>query len=451
MKLTVFQSGKGDCLLLTSADGRRILVDGGVGAAYSEHVAPALGKLRASNESLDVVYLSHIDDDHIGGILQLMNDEIDWRVHDFQVKNGNTNHKPPQAPRPPRVKAIWHNAFHELLKDNTGEIEDMLAASAAILSGAEHEAVKELASEQSELVTSIAQSIKLTRRVSPEQLGIKLNQPAKGKLMLVRPATHAAIKLGALRLSIIGPFADDLKTLRDEWNQWLKENQKQLKTIKAQAKKDESSFSAHEIGDIILPKLAQAEQLTELLPLDELATTVFKLGDRKKVTTPNLASLMFLVQEAGKTLLLTGDGHHLDILRGLTHVKKLTAQKQGIHVDVLKVQHHGSEHNLDEAFCRKVTADNYVFCGNGEHENPDERVVQAIIDSRLGKPGTLSVNPQVGNPFKFWINSHSTVTTKAAAKAHLKKVEKQVAGAVAKSKGQMSSFFLKGPSFDLPI
>ena len=451
MKLTVFQSGKGDCMLLTGADSRHLLADGGVGNAYSEHVAPALGKLRDNGESLEVVYLSHIDDDHIGGILQLMNDEVAWRIHDFQVKNGNPHHKEPDAPRPPKVKAIWHNAFHELLKDNTGAIEDMLAASAAILSGSEHEAVKQLASEQSELVTSIAQSIKLTRRVGAEQLGIKLNVPAKGKLMLVRPSTTAAIKLGGVRLRIIGPFSEDLVTLRKEWNDWLRDNQEQLKTIKAQAKKDESSFGAKEIDDIMLPKIAQAEQLAELLPLDQLATVAFKLGDRKKVTTPNLASLMFFVEEAGKTLLLTGDGHHLDIVRGLKHLKKLNGAKKGIHLDVLKVQHHGSENNLDEGFCRTVTADNYVFCGNGEHENPDERVLQAIIDSRLGTATTLSANPEVGNSFKFWFNSHATVTTKAAAKEHLKKVEKLVDKAVNKSNGKMSSFFLKGQSFDLAI
>lgn len=450
MKLTVFQSGKGDCMLLTGADGRRMLVDGGVGAAYSKHVAPALGKLREAGESLDVVYLSHIDDDHIGGILKLMNDEIDWRIHEFQLQSGNTKHKEPEAPRPPEVKAIWHNAFHELLKDNKGEIEDMLAASAAILSGSEQEAVKALASEQNELVTSIAQSIKLTRRVSPEQLGIKLNQPAKGKLMLVRPTTSAAIKVGGMSLRIIGPFTEDLATLREEWNAWLRKNKDQLKTIRAQAKKDESSFGTSEIDDIMLPKLEQAEALSSLLPLDGLTAAAFKLGDRKKVTTPNLASLMFAVKEHGKTLLLTGDGHHLDILRGLKHIKNITGTK-GLHVDVLKVQHHGSEHNLDEVFCRTVIADNYVFCGNGEHENPDERVLQAIIDSRLGSADKLSANPQVGNPFKFWMNSHSTVSPNEAAKAHMKSIEKLITKAAANSNGQMTSFFLKGPSFDLEI
>ncbi|HSS21385.1 MAG TPA: MBL fold metallo-hydrolase [Pyrinomonadaceae bacterium] len=450
MKLTVFQSGKGDCLLLTGADGKRMLVDGGIAPSYSEHVAPALNALRANNEIVDVVYLSHIDDDHIGGILQMMDDEVAWRIHEFQVSHGNPTHTAPKAPRPAKMKAIWHNAFHDLVDDNKGEIEDMLAASSAILSGSDHPAIKELASEQAELVTSIAQSIQLTKRVGVNQLGLKLNVPAHGKLMLVRPNTAPAIKLGGMRLKIIGPFSEDLKNLRTEWNAWLEKNKAQLKKIQDDAKGDESQFSASEIDDIILPKLQQADLLSELQPLNELATAGIKLGDRKKVTTPNLASLMFFVEEAGKTLILTGDGHHSDIRKGLERIKKLKAGK-GLHVDVLKLQHHGSEHNIDLPFCQSVTADNYVICGNGQHENPDLAVLDAIIASRRGKPDQLSSNPEAGNSFKIWMNCDSSQSPNAAAEAHMKEVEKLISKAANDSNGKLSFFFLKGSSFELEI
>jgi beta-lactamase superfamily II metal-dependent hydrolase len=449
MKLIVFQSDKGDCLLLTGADGRHMLIDGGMRESYSTHVAPTLEQLRLNHEKLDVVYVSHIDQDHISGILQMMDDEVAWRIHAYQLEHGNPNHKPPASKRPPEVGAIWHNAFHEQLPDNAGEIEEMLAASAAILSGSENKSVRELASTQEELVTSVGEAIRLTRRVGVDQLRIRLNPPSKGKLMIVRPTTSPAIKLGKMRFRIIGPFPADLKALRDDWATWLRENKKQLKTIRVQAEKDEASFSVREINDMLLPKLMQADQLSELLPLAEAAKPT-KLGERRKVTVPNLASLMFFVEESGKTLLLTGDGHHLDILNGLKHIKKLNGNG-GIHVDVLKVQHHASEFNLDEAFCRSVTADHYVFCGNGEHENPDRRVLQAIADSRFGTATQLSSNPQVGNPFKYWFNSHSSITKQEDAIKHMKKVEKLVENLANESNGQMSFFFLKGSSFEIPI
>jgi hypothetical protein len=450
MNLTVFQSDKGDCLLLTGADGRMVLVDGGMRASYTKHVAPALGKLRDAGQVLDAVYVSHIDQDHISGVLQMMDDEVAWRIHEFQKAGGNATHKPPAAPRPPQVKAIWHNAFREQITKNVGDVEDALAASAAILSGSSLKAVRELASSQSELVTSIAEAIQLSRRVSPEQLGIKLNPPSKGKLMLARSTPGPAFKIGGMQFSIIGPFPADLRALREEWNEWLRNNKERLTSIRQKAERDESAFGASEISALMLPKLQQAESLSSLLPLEAAAASKFKLGDRKKVTTPNLASLMMFLKEGGKTVLLTGDGHWEDILRGLRLTKKLKASG-GLHVDVLKVQHHGSEHNVSEEFCRAVTADHYIFCGNGEHENPDLRVIQAIADSRIGTPEQLSPNKQAGNPFKFWFNSSETATEKDAAKAHMKEIAALVRKLAKKSGGRLDSFFLKGASFNLSL
>jgi hypothetical protein len=398
-----------------------------------------------------VVYVSHIDQDHISGVLQLMDDEVEWRIHDFQIKQKNLTHKAPASPRPPKVKHLWHNAFHEQLDKNVGEVGDMLAASAAILSGSENGEIKELASRQAELVTSISEALQLSRRVSPEQLGIKLNQPAGGKLIMVREQPGAPLKLGGLKIQVIGPFDADLKELRKKWNEWLKKNKAKVKKIQTSAARDASAFSVREIDDLLLPKLAQAQEL-EAEFKDVLGKSTKKLGVRKKVTTPNLASLMLYVEEGKKTLLLTGDGHHADIIKGLAHIGKLDAQTGGIHVDVLKVQHHGSEHNVDLSFCRKVTADHYIFCGNGEHENPDLDVLKAVAASRFGNAGQVSPNAEAGRPFKFWFNSSRAMTSKQEAKEHMTKIRKLVGQLEKQSGGQMSSQFLEaGSSFVLKV
>ncbi|MFT3924095.1 MAG: MBL fold metallo-hydrolase [Myxococcales bacterium] len=70
MKLEVFRSDKGDCLLITTSDQKRLLVDGGMKTSFSAYVAPALSKLKPAK--LDAVYVSHIDADHIAGILEIV-------------------------------------------------------------------------------------------------------------------------------------------------------------------------------------------------------------------------------------------------------------------------------------------------------------------------------------------------------------------------------------------
>lgn len=90
MKLTVFQSDKGDCLLVSSDAGREtfnMLVDGGMSDSYTWHVSPTLNEMREQRgEHLDLVCVSHIDQDHISGVLQLFDDILRWRVYDFQQR-----------------------------------------------------------------------------------------------------------------------------------------------------------------------------------------------------------------------------------------------------------------------------------------------------------------------------------------------------------------------------
>ena len=461
MKLEIFQSDMGDCLLLEGADGRRMLIDGGMSSSYKLHVAEALGQRRLKGEVLDVVYVSHIDEDHISGVLRMLDDEVLWIEHEHQVNSDNPKHKPPERKRPPKVKNIWHNAFHDQFQDKAGEIEEMLAASAIILSGADTTIlsnaddvarVRALASEQAALVTSVAQAIQVSRRVGADQLRIKRNAPAKGKLMMIRKSEKKPkpFKLGGMKIHIIGPTEETLEGLRVEWNEWLTKNQARLKTIQKQAEEDADLLKARDASDVLRPKVRQAEELISLLPLSEPEPD--ELGEPKTVTAPNVASLMLFFEEKGKTLLLTGDGRHEDITKGLERTGKLKAGG-GLHVNVLKVQHHGSKNNISRSFCRAVTADHYLFCGfnGGTHSNPRPEVIEAVAASRLSSdPAVRSPNPEAGNPFTFHF-SGSVAVAEGNDKEHMRKVEKLVKRLADKSNGQMKHFFLEGSSFPLDI
>lgn len=405
MKLTIFQSQQGDSILISSQN-KHILVDGGMSSSYSEHVVPTLSNLNDNGEKLDLVCVSHIDQDHIQGILKMLNDEMDWRVYEFHKANGNNRVRKPKSKRPPEISQIWHNAFHEQVLGNTGPIEDMLAAFAVIFDESETEDL--LNTGLSEYATSIRQAILLSRRIQAKQLNIPLNQDFDGKLITVEQA-NGTISIGDMDISIIGPRSEDMEELRDKWNDWLEDNEKNLGRIQRNAIKDEKS-----IGNEAIPwlnTLLQAKQI---------------LGQRKNVTLPNLASVMFLLEASGNSILMTGDGHWKDILIGLELKGKLSTEGS-IHVDVLKVQHHGSEHNLNDEFCKQLTADHYIFCGDGSHHNPDLRVIQAIIDSRVSNGDQRAITNEVGNDFTLWFNSSEDATRKKN-KHHMEKLEDLVKG-----------------------
>ena len=85
--LDVRRARKGDCLLLhfgTKAKPGLVMIDGGPKRVYEPHLKPRLDEIRtarklAKNDSLlvDLLMVSHVDDDHIQGILDLTGAEID--------------------------------------------------------------------------------------------------------------------------------------------------------------------------------------------------------------------------------------------------------------------------------------------------------------------------------------------------------------------------------------
>lgn len=427
MKLSMYQANQGDCLLLTARDGTTLLVDGGMKGSYRDHVARSIGTMARKGTQIDLVCVSHIDQDHINGILQLMDDIAAWRVFDFQRGSGNTVFPNPKGLRPPETRAIWHNAFKDQVADNSGAIEDQLVANMKLFnmsSRALGPDVAQHARHYDELATGVREGLQLSNRIGSNQLNIPTNQPFGGGLVSIEDPQHppAKVSLGGMDLFLIGPFMEDLEKLRGEWNDWLQKNQEAVQAIRKEAAEDQEQFPLDE-GQLILSSLKA------------LAT---ELGNRNAVTTPNLASIMLLVEEAGKTVLLTGDGHAADILKGLEAHGKLDNAGR-IHVDVLKVQHHGSEHNIDEDFCKAVTADHYVICANGSHHNPELDVLQAIIDSRLG---AAAGDPNAERPFKLWFNSSARFAGTEKRTEHMKQVEKLVKAESTKNRWRIKHRFL---------
>lgn len=424
MKIRLFQSDKGDCLLVTGGKGGRILVDGGMRNAFTAHVRAELGRMAKRGEALDLVCVSHIDQDHISGVLELLDGMMAWRVFDYRAKAGDKPTKP-ASPRAPKVKEIWHNAFSMLLKDNAGAVENLLAQSSRVLALSSDPSLLAIANAHHELAYSVSEAIQVSRRISSGQLAIPLNAQFDGKLIMVRSPAGREARIGAMDVYVIGPFSEDVDILRDEWNTWLRENKERLAKLRRQAADDAAS-----IGN-------SADRLQQLFDIRSK-----ELGDRAKVTAPNLASVMLLVEEAGKVVLLTGDGHGKDILQGLDFHGRLDAGGR-IHVDLLKVQHHGSEHNIDEEFCRQLSADQYVFCGNGKHENPDLDVLETLLRTNVAERPRRS--------FKLWFNCASSVAPDGAARTHMEAVEKLVGKHVAASGGRISATFLAKSSVQFAV
>jgi hypothetical protein len=420
VKVRVFDASDGDCLLLSSAGNKpvHVLVDGGRTKSFVAHTR----KLLAELDKLDVAMVSHIDDDHITGVLRLAEDEVAWRAFEFH-KTIVVKPKKPAFPKPPPIGEVWHNGLFRMVGDDIApQVEEVLSVASTVLAGSSDADMRGLASQLGDLATGEKASMELTRRLSTEQLGIPLNPDVDdGGLMTTDKV--GVLERGKLRFHLLGPSQKQIDDLGEKWRAWLGKSKKVLRTLQAQMVADEERLGT--------PAIDAA------------------LGDGLSgVTEANVASLMFLVEEqGGGTALLTGDGVSDAILSGLRLRKKLD-QAGRIHVGVLKVQHHGATGNVTEEFVNSVTADHYVFCGNGASRNPELEVVESFALARSKGIGAGRVGPR--KPFKLWFTSSSkTPGLTDARKSHMKQVEALLDRLAAADPKMSFELLAKGGSFEI--
>jgi hypothetical protein len=309
----------GDSLLLHygPADAPQLaLIDGGPSGVYKQSLRPRLEQLRATRQPegpfpLQLVMVSHIDDDHVQGILdlagQLVQEQQDGQERSFDVM------------------ALWHNSFDDIVGGDDG---DTGAASVGALATGSSGGRAGLSEPARLVVASIAQGRQL--RDNAAALALEVNRPFDGLV-----AAPRAVDWGdGLELMVLGPAVDRLEDLQRKWD--------------ADVRKRPASES-----------------------------TAAAYVDR---SVYNLSSIVVLAQAGGKRMLLTGDARGDDILEGL-QAAGLLAQKP-LHVDILKLPHHGSDRNVETDFFRQVTADHYVASGDGTDNNPEIAALKMISEAR---------------------------------------------------------------------
>lgn len=306
----------GDCLLLhwgTVEEPRIALIDGGPDGTYARTLRPRLAAIgeerQASPLRLDLVMVSHIDDDHIGGLLELADD----------IEAGDA---------PASIALLWFNSLEDLVgRPLPGAGARPVAAAASSDRTADDREAKVLA--------SVPQGQYLHGFAKRQGLLDTMNAPCGA--LVAADADAPVIDIEGLRVTVVCPRLDDLSSLKARWEALRK-------------------------GD---------------------ATAAYR--DRSPY---NLSSIVVLVEHDGRRLLLTGDARGDIILDGLQRLGLL--QDGGMHVDVVKLPHHGSDNNVDPTFFERLTADAYVV--SGDHErfmNPGRKAMSWLAAARGDAPYTV--------------------------------------------------------------
>lgn len=324
--LEAVKAKRGDALLLHFGDPDRprlILIDGGWLGVFREFLQPRLDRLKTRRSprdpmALDLVMVSHIDSDHIAGILDLT-DALRKR-------------RELREPEPYRVRRLWHNSFDDVVGNHSDELfrQGEEAVGVADLGG--FDVPPELLDQHpgAAVVASVPQGRKL--RLDAERLGIPVNR-FEGQLVL---ASDEPVPFrDGLSLRVLAPREERVRELQEEWDKILRE-----------------------------------EELDR-----EPDTTVAEFADKSVF---NLSSIVVLAEMEGKRMLLTGDARGDDVLAAV-EAAGLFDDDDKLRLDVLKLPHHGSERNVEDVFFERLPASHYVISADGFHHNPDLETIEMIL------------------------------------------------------------------------
>ncbi len=366
-----FPAGSGDCFMVRCSDGQKkanILIDGGFIDTYSNSLKSYLQEMKEKNESIDLLVVTHIDNDHINGIIKLLEENGDY-----------------SQPKVIPIKEIWFNALRHLkIAESDKKLSDAEREekSKKILQGVEifnhrESGTHEIAGYQGytlqELICKFHYEIIWNRRFQGEPVSIDhLND-------------NTEIFIGPLKLKLLSPNLDKLGALKKDWLEHLKK-----KGI------DENQADFEDEYEKYLQSLDYFSESVEIQKISSTGFDIDKLSEVNKVDTqtPNGSSIAFTLEFHGIRALFLGDAHN-DLIE--SQLSKLPDSKRKFRL--VKLSHHGSNGNTGSlknpnGLLNLINSEEYLISTNGGHNHPDMEAIAKIIKKNTGKGKKISCNYQ---------------------------------------------------------
>ncbi|MFN8290267.1 MAG: hypothetical protein U0U70_08425 [Chitinophagaceae bacterium] len=320
IKVHVIQARYGDCLLLEYGEADHpsfMLIDGGPARNYKERLKPALASLLNGQTVIGDIVISHVDNDHILGVLDML---TEWLIE-----------KDTGGAASLMASHCWFNSFSNTIRTRLLETRLSAINKVASLQG-----VQMLAMNFT--LTGIREGARVIQRAG--QLGIPVNEDTGGG-PLIAAAANPPVHRGNMEIIIAGPTTDNLQKLQTEWEEWVRKNEK---------------------------KIAAGEYTPQAA------------ADLDK-SIPNLSSIVLLVKAEGKTILLTGDCRSDHLQQGLIETGCSADGRLHTDVFKVQHHGSCRNVKGGQEFFEQVTADTYIISADGTYHNPDYDTLRWIVEA----------------------------------------------------------------------
>ena len=344
VEVKMLQAGEGDCIVVYFRDENfRILIDGGVASTYDLALRPYLKGLSSKGQKIDILIVTHIDRDHIEGIIRLLNE------------NGYA-----KDPSIIHIGEIWFNGVRKIPRTLSPSAQIPCSEKGILNTMAANNQIRDTENNGTSEV-SYAQGYSLSELIIKN--GYTWNKSFKNGPVIKE--NDARIRIGSIVISVINPTTSVLEKLYKKWVEELKR----------------WCLDVAINDDIIFDKAFEGYYLDEL----ETETQLHTISSNEKCinweneankddesldsSITNRSSIVILIEYKGKTFLFPGD----------YPIRSLFGELPDC-IDVVKLPHHGSGRNIDKNFIRNKAVSYYLLSTDGrKYKHPSFSIIGNII------------------------------------------------------------------------
>jgi hypothetical protein len=325
----------GDCIWIEYGEGEsisRVLIDGGPLGAFPA-LRAEIEKLPLEQRTFELLVVTHIDSDHIDGIVKLL------RHPELGVK----------------FQEVWFNGWPQL---------KVLPTLAQVAEYAEDET-------RGPLAGSYVDNL-LVRR------GQACNARFRSRAACVPDdgALPRARLDGGLQLTLLSPTVDKLRRLRATWDDAFTKlggDPGDQAIVEAKLEKDRRFRGDEEAAPVPAG-------------VDEAAALAMDLD----AAVANGSSIAVVAEYADRRCALLGDAHAELIEKSFRRLA-IMHEEDRLRLSAVKLSHHGSKGNITPGILRAIDCANYLVSTDGSiFHHPDDEAIQCVV--KYAKPPRLFFN-----------------------------------------------------------
>lgn len=350
--IKMFPAKNGDCFLVSLGleNRKHILIDCGYAETYNTFLKPELETIVENNEMIDLMVISHVDQDHILGAISFL-------------RENNTNHFI-------EIGEIWHNSYRHL-QFNEEKVESISPTEKEILNhvnrmgsslinhNMNNDDDKDISSKQGSSLASLILEGQYPWNKSFDYNAVNIDY-------------KNIIENEFFKIHLLSPNTEKLNKLSDKWLRDL--NDMKLGFSLSDEEIFDDAYEFHmirqtetEIKKTYISSNEDTDKFIENIILED------RKGDIDN-SPMNGSSISIIIEYNSKQLLFLADAHPDLILDSILQLKNNQ-------FDLIKVSHHGSAKNTTTELAKNLNSNLFLIStnGKGKQSHPHFESLSKII------------------------------------------------------------------------